>query len=814
MRCRFVSATDGRRSLGGHRPACRVTTLAASDNTQHGASPAGISTIACQVVHPLVVVPCEHPFAPTIMRHSSNLAVALPFLFSALLATGAKAQSAVQHVDYAAIPAQAGHSMVYDEARERIVMFGKGQTWEWNGNEWNLHQPLHSPSAREYAGMAYDPSRRRVVLFGGTDGSNSLQDTWQWDGVDWALQVSLSNPGPSRDHAMAFDPIGSRILLHGGNVAGTWAWDGAAWTQLTPTTAPSVGPRVGMATDTTRQRIVMHAFGAWPFLGQETWEWDGSNWLLQQPANALPLWLQRTLTFDVLRQRVVAFGFGSQTTPWPGQATWEWDGINWVNVDNGHGPMETLEGQLAFDTARGETIAFGGMGDFYDPIEPAATWSWDGASWQLRSATTGHATSARGLALDTQRGEVVALDSYLIGMGGYGGCAGTCPQVWRAITKTWNGQRWNLSQPNTQPDPRTSHAATFDSSRAVTVLFGGRNTDPFTASAHDDTWEWDGATWMQRPTTMQPGPRAEHAMAFDAQRGVTVLFGGGTPWSGPATVLLAIGDTWEWDGSQWQQASPLVSPAPRVGHAMVFDPVRARTVLFGGHVPFQGLIYNDTWEWNGTQWLQIQTATTPPGGGDFAMAWDPNRQRTVLYVGNELWEFDGSDWIRRLSTVAIPPANGNAMVFDVVHNSMLVVGDDHSTRLIGDVAAPQLIVLGTGCNGTNDPPILNAPMPHLGDPDFVVALDHAPATAPMLFALSPTQATLPLGNGCTWFLGFHLLLAPATTSSLGHADFAVSIPFDLALRGLDVHMQAAVLDTPLPPIGLALSSALTLRLGD
>src|SRR4029077_1440766 len=97
--------------------------------------------------------------------------------------------------------------------------------------------------------------------------------------------------------------------------------------------------------------------------------------------------------------------------------------------------------------------------------------------------------------------------------------------------------------------------------------------------------------------------RTAHALAFDAARGRTVLFGGTTV--APAT---ALNDTWEWDGTQWTQALPVASPAARSGHALGYDQARARTLLFGGTTG--AALQGDTWEWDGTAWTQ--TASTGP----------------------------------------------------------------------------------------------------------------------------------------------------------------------------------------------------------
>ena len=40
-----------------------------------------------------------------------------------------------------------------------------------------------------------------------------------------------------------------------------------------------------------------------------------------------------------------------------------------------------------------------------------------------------------------------------------------------------------------------SHALAFDAARGRTVLFGGGNG---AGATFDDTWEWDGSTWIER----------------------------------------------------------------------------------------------------------------------------------------------------------------------------------------------------------------------------------------------------------------------------------------------------------------------------
>jgi len=56
-----------------------------------------------------------------------------------------------------------------------------------------------------------------------------------------------------------------------------------------------------------------------------------------------------------------------------------------------------------------------------------------------------------------------------------------------------------------------------------------------------------------------------------------------------------LADTWEWDGSQWVQRTPATSPPPRWGgHAMAYDSLRGRVVLFGGSNGYNSYL-GDTW---------------------------------------------------------------------------------------------------------------------------------------------------------------------------------------------------------------------------
>ncbi|MBI1848955.1 MAG: IPT/TIG domain-containing protein [Planctomycetes bacterium] len=201
-------------------------------------------------------------------------------------------------------------------------------------------------------------------------------------------------------------------------------------------------------------------------------------------------------------------------------------------------------------------------------------------------------------------------------------------------TWEWDGASWIERFPTSRPTATQSFVTAFDSVRGRLVLFADDG----------ETWEWDGNDWSRRSPTTRPTRRFAPAMAFDAARGRTVLFGG-YRGSGP------LADTWLWDGTDWTLATPATSPSARSAHAMAFDSTNGRILLFGGIDP-SGYV-SDTWEWDGATWIARSPAHSPYRRANAGLAHDPARARTVLYGGvacchpdgmTDTWEWDGVDW--------------------------------------------------------------------------------------------------------------------------------------------------------------------------
>jgi hypothetical protein len=117
---------------------------------------------------------------------------------------------------------------------------------------------------------------------------------------------------------------------------------------------------------------------------------------------------------------------------------------------------------------------------------------------------------------------------------------------------------------------------TFDAKRCRTVLFGG---DIGGATGDDDTWEYDGLNWSPVATPDAPGPRWAYALAYNPITEKVVLFGGYGPVYPTGSPLA---DTWEYDGANWVETSPAVSPTANEQFILTYEGSSQKVLLFGG----------------------------------------------------------------------------------------------------------------------------------------------------------------------------------------------------------------------------------------
>ncbi|MBV8516609.1 MAG: hypothetical protein JO197_04320 [Acidobacteria bacterium] len=244
------------------------------------------------------------------------------------------------------------------------------------------------------------------------------------------------------------------------------------------------------------------------------------------------------------------------------------------------------------------------------------------------------------------------------------------------------------------PSPRANARMAYDVANANAVLFGGQSAfDPGTQLSYDsnETWIWGGNRWTQRFPAHQPPPRTAHTMTYDSLRQRVVLFGGRrspTVIKGPITFY---NDTWIWKNNDWTQVDTGNAPEPRAFSSMAYDPQRDRVVLYGGsHLAADGTTveqYYDTWEFDGTTWTKL--TTTQPQVIKPLLTYDPIRKEIIMLgaksdVSTVMYRYDGATqtWNQFTPTAPaiLPPCvNESAMAFSEHAGGILLNGGLCST---------------------------------------------------------------------------------------------------------------------------------------
>ena len=320
---------------------------------------------------------------------------------------------------------------------------------------------------------------------------------------------------PNRPHRIWFFPLVPVVFAA--------TMPGQTWTQASPQTSPP-GFGAFMAYHAARAQVVLYAGSA------NTWVFAGANWTHKNPKTTPPPSCAEALAYDAVhRETVLACSVTLDGGLTSSEQTWVWDGTNWTQRFPKTTPPARTGAALSYDAARGQVVMFGGMDTNTLRFYPTDTWLWD-------------------------------------------------------------GQNWTLAHPSNAPFGREYASMAYDAVHGQTVLFRGytltQAIGPASVNLLGDTWIWDGATWIQRSPQNSPSAGTD-PMAPDRSGHILLFEGGQQPNN----------NTWLWDGSNWTKATPPVPPTARdFADSVAYDAGRGLTVLFGGRI--NGQIVNDTWLWD------------------------------------------------------------------------------------------------------------------------------------------------------------------------------------------------------------------------
>ncbi len=171
-----------------------------------------------------------------------------------------------------------------------------------------------------------------------------------------------------------------------------------------------------------------------------------------------------------------------------------------------------------------------------------------------------------------------------------------------------------------------------------------------------------------------PSGRIYVDMAYNPTSGKIILFGGYNNGE--------VGGTWEWDGTNWKQLNPANSPSPRRNHRMVYDAERDEILLFGG---YRNGPLNDTWVWKNGNWTEKTPAASPNPRYNHNMVYDGNaaRKKVIVFGGSsandETWSWDGVNWTLLPTATKPPKYDDVGIAYDAARGEVVMFNNQAQT---------------------------------------------------------------------------------------------------------------------------------------
>ncbi len=477
-------------------------------------------------------------------------------------------------------PARAGASAVFDQARNRVIVFGgsagafRNDTWalDLNTNRWTqLATTGINPSPREWHTATIDASGHMIV-YGGWDGRH-LNDMYSldlttlvWRRLTVSARSALSAPlRYQHSSALVTTQQDTALYIFGG-------YDG----------------------DSLSNAVYRYVLGSRDPRNTNTWSF------FTTVANSKPP-IRRggaTLVVDYAPTDTFLVVFGGT------------DGTRFFN-SGGRLSLSSAEWDTSFIAVAGRPSIRTGHASAYDPATRTLTifGGWNGGtqladawsvamggtapvSWSQRTVS-GAAPSGR-----ADAASCVANGKLLV-IGGTT-TAGLNADTW---SLPLSGGDWSATALSAAPGARFGHALVLNTASGKNLLYGGSSSYK---EALSDVWEYDAAagTW----TNLNVPPPIAGEKTHAARIRAAVAYAGGTH-----DALYAFGGfTGAYDDTMWVLSPatatwrkvPAVGPAKRESATLSYDAARDRLILFGG---FNGTYLSDLWAFNlaSETWTQL-----------------------------------------------------------------------------------------------------------------------------------------------------------------------------------------------------------------
>jgi PKD repeat protein len=428
---------------------------------------------------------------------------------------------------------------------------------------------------------------------------------------------------------MVYDARDREVVLWNSNA--TWIYSQGEWTQLRTSTSPS--PRIDAAFgyDPADGYAVM--FGGvyyYPsdnvqsLLG-DTWIFTHSTWLRLHPDPSPGPRRAATLTYDPSDGYLMLFG-GSFYND-----TWSFLDGSWTNRTTTASPSARFAVAMVSDAADRSVLLFGGSSCYPDGgcrtgCGPTYicndTWTYAGSVWTNITARLSLAPPGR----DRAEATYDAQDGWVLLLGGFPSEPGSSTGLWSFSNGTWVNR--TTSTQGEPPPPLAGAGFVDDVAGQGVILAGGYLQDQLEFDGHE--FSYASGAWSTAGIPISPSPRTGAAMVYDPADHEVVLFGGAQGRSN----LNNTNDTWVYLGGVWEQLFPRVAPSARADASMIYDASDGYVLLFGGVTPGFGLSA-ETWSFLGGHWTNrtVLNGSSPGPRASGGLAYDSKDQYVVVFGG-------------------------------------------------------------------------------------------------------------------------------------------------------------------------------------
>jgi hypothetical protein len=250
-------------------------------------------------------------------------------------------------------------------------------------------------------------------------------------------------------------------------------------------------------------------------------------------------------------------------------------------------------------------------------------------------------------------------------------------------TNTWT-QKAPAASPGCIFEPMV-----YDPKADRTIYYSGIKGSYPNYTGNNETWAYDANTntWTNLLSANTPPAIADSKMAYDAESDKVIMFGG----IGNGNINQAINETWVFDfqTNAWTQMKPATSPPGMGWPAMTYDSESDRVLVWGGWSQMMArpsLERTSLWayDYNSNTWQEMMNADGPIEDFQGSMVYDPDLDRSFVYVGLQLWSYDynNNHWESLNSEVTGPGRRADhAMIYDARTQYIILFGGSGNLSL-------------------------------------------------------------------------------------------------------------------------------------